>query len=363
MVNILKFIGYTFTIILYVLMLLSAYGGNINPAKWALPSILKLTFPLFLIATIIIGAIWALLKDKLMTILGAVVILASAGAILSYSPINFINNTPTPSDHTFSFMSYNVYYGVDREKPELPYSRTMSYIINTDADIVCMQEQYALKTHVNPKFIDSQIDSLRQNYPYILERGNTDVMIMSKYPLKYVQIPDLPDLKHFTFDAYEADISGEKVTILNIHLSSYDLNHEEREIVDKIHDITDVKTSAKEFKHSIFSKLSSAFKIRAYAATIVREMIDKIEGNIIVCGDFNDVSDSWAYNTIKGDDLTDAYQEAGFGPIITYNAHHMYFHIDHILYRGMLKTLNFEKGGLKSSDHYPIFVKFALSKE
>ena len=78
----------------------------------------------------------------------------------------------------------------------------------------------------------------------------------------------------------------------------------------------------------------------------------------MVCGDFNDVVDSWAYSVIAGDDMKDAYLEAGCGPLATYNAHNLYFNIDHILYRGKLKAVNFGKGNLKSSDHYPIFSYF-----
>ena len=53
-----------------------------------------------------------------------------------------------------------------------------------------------------------------------------------------------------------------------------------------------------------------------------------------------------------GKDFEDAYAQTGFGPMITYNKHLFWFHIDQILYRGAIRPLG-EKARLKSSDHYP----------
>ena len=50
----------------------------------------------------------------------------------------------------------------------------------------------------------------------------------------------------------------------------------------------------------------------------------------------------------------------GFGPMITYNARHLYFCIDHVLYRGALTPLYISKGTIKTSDHYPLTVDFAV---
>lgn len=83
-----------------------------------------------------------------------------------------------------------------------------------------------------------------------------------------------------------------------------------------------------------------------------------MKGPMIICGDFNDVPESYAYRLLKGNDLKDAYVETGFGPMITYNAHAFWFHLDQIFYRGALRPLSVRKGKTKLSDHYPLFAEF-----
>ncbi len=47
-------------------------------------------------------------------------------------------------------------------------------------------------------------------------------------------------------------------------------------------------------------------------------------GNVIVCGDFNDVPGCRALRILESAGLTDAYAELGLGPTITFNASHFF---------------------------------------
>ena len=101
-----------------------------------------------------------------------------------------------------------------------------------------------------------------------------------------------------------------------------------------------------------------SFALRGDDASTLRHAIDASPANLIVCGDMNDVSTSYVYRTICGEDLRDAWADTGFGPTYTFNANHLYVKIDHILYRGNLKPLSCSrvKGG--ESDHYPVVAVF-----
>ena len=76
--------------------------------------------------------------------------------------------------------------------------------------------------------------------------------------------------------------------------------------------------------------------------------------DVIICGDFNDVPGCHAIRTFADAGFHSVYPSIGFGPMITYNARHLYFCIDHVLYRGALTPLYISKGTLKTSDHYPL---------
>lgn len=123
--------------------------------------------------------------------------------------------------------------------------------------------------------------------------------------------------------------------------------------------VKDTEAGLKEMKGSIREKLKDGFSRRAERAAAIRELADRISGPLVVSGDFNDVPESYAYRTIRGNDLGDAYAETSFGPLITYNRHGFLFHLDQILYRDkFMKALKVEKGSLKSSDHYPLLSEF-----
>ena len=133
---------YIVGIIIIVLSIVSAYGGQyINPNVTAYPSILKLAFPLFAILLLVIGVISLVLRSRFMVIISIMAIAVCWPAIKSICPLNMpVAEDP---DDGFSLLDYNVYYGIDRECDSLDYSRSMSYVINSGADIVCLQEQYA----------------------------------------------------------------------------------------------------------------------------------------------------------------------------------------------------------------------------
>ena len=100
--------------------------------------------------------------------------------------------------------------------------------------------------------------------------------------------------------------------------------------------------------------------LRSNDAAVIRQAIDDSPGNVIVCGDMNDVPSSHVYRTIRGDDLIDAWNEVGYGYAYTFNRHHLPFRIDHVLYRGALQAVHASriKGG--SSDHSPLLVTFDI---
>ena len=63
---------------------------------------------------------------------------------------------------------------------------------------------------------------------------------------------------------------------------------------------------------------------------------------------------SYTWRLFNSSGFRDAYVDAGNGPMYTFNAFHMLFHIDQILYRGDMRAVSVEKGRLKASDHHPV---------
>lgn len=333
----------------------------IPPAVWAMPQVLCLILGPLALASIIVGAIWLCTRHYILPAATAIVIIAIWPALSDISPINFPDK-PAPDAPTLKLLTYNVHIGTDMDGNTTPGSGAMDYVIFSGADIVCMQELYnvgSALTHGDAT--KAQVAKLRELYPYSVNKGDLDATIISKYPLTKIYSEYCPSLRYFMYEAVKVDIPGHPLTLVNVHLTSFGLSDPERDVVTdaaKGH----IKSSAKAIKRSVYAKLTEAFRQRAEAAQMLAKFVKTLEGDVIICGDFNDVPASYAYQTVKNAGLKDAYQEAGLGPMITFNGHNLFFHIDQVLYKGGLQPYAVTRGKTRASDHYPLSIDFEFIK-
>ena len=338
--------------------LLAGYGGYINPDKFALAQLANMTFPGWIVLTLILLAVNLFIRKKLAW-LSVAVLVACIGPILTISPLNFTSRSLSPDDdsRTFTLLTYNVYNFRDHQgvNPEWG-NRTLSYILSTDADIVCLQES----SNLNGVGKKAQRDSINTRYPYRLYSNRSGEVLLSKYHATEIDTPQ-PDWGSGSFCAYNVEVEGHEVTVVNCHLQSIGLTDDDKELYRELTDKELRNPSRSELskvKNGIVTKLLAAFRIRAQQARYIKEFLATRKGNVILVGDFNDVPGSYAYRTIKSDGLKDAYSECAFGPTVTYNDNRFYFRIDQMLYRGDLEAVRIKRGDLRSSDHYPLLATF-----
>lgn len=352
------------SILLFVTTILSAYGGRINPEWTEIPATLTLVLPYLVWATIIVSALWLAFGKIFTGAAGALALLICWGPATTASPLG-CSRKPSTGAETFRIMTYNMIHGMDLQNKDSLSNRTVQYILDSDCDIVCLQELKRISDSEIPYFTEAQKEALKKKYPYQLGDPILDTKLLSKYPATFEKASyyiDGPyDPERYTF--YKVNVKGHKLTVVNLHLMSFMLTHKERDVITGIKSVEGLKTSYREVKGDIRQKLKRGFAKRKKDSDILRKALNDIRGPLIVCGDFNDVPESYAYRLIKGDDLKDAYVETNFGPMITYNKHAMWFHIDQILYRGDLKALSVSKGRIKASDHYPLIAEFEFTDE
>ena len=109
-------------------------------------------------------------------------------------------------------------------------------------------------------------------------------------------------------------------------------------------------------------RMRRSFALRSNDAAALRKALDDSPANLIVCGDMNDVPSSHVYRVLRGNDLNDAWADAGRGYAYTYNRFNLRFRIDHVFYRGDVRALHAERLVGGSSDHYPLVVSFDIDK-
>ena len=339
------------------------YGGYADPDFLTLPSIMVLAAPYMAILTAVISLIWLFCGRWVTGGIGVLTIVLCWGPLQSMVPLK-LSKDAKPGEETFSLLTYNIIHGVDQQSVGHQVgNRSFEYVLHSGADIVCLQEVTGFDGKSVKNWGEAWSDSLMKVYPYHAGVKGRDLQVLSKYPVKMLDtktlVPDYSNTNRYIF--CEVNVKGRILTVVNMHLMSYALTDEERRVVTEMKSAKGVEESVDEMKGSIYGKMKVAFRQRKEDAALLREAIAKIDGPLVICGDFNDVPGSYAYRLLKGDDLKDAYADTGLGPLVTYNQHMFWFHIDQVFYRGDLEALSVKKGKLKSSDHYPLTVEFAFT--
>ena len=360
------------TIVLSCVLVLSAYSGHIDPNRSSLFAFITLTFPFVLGATLAVALLWLIALRWRVALIPLAAIAVSWPTVRIVSPLHISQHKITAKEDStkFTVLSYNVMnFEKNGAKNHFEGAKTLKYILDSDADIVMLQEGSLSIDINNLPLLKPYMSLFKKRYPY-RSHGYHDQVILSKHPYTIVEdstikegfaSPDQPlSMYHFYARAYDVLVPGHTVRFINLHLSSMMLTKED---VKAYVDITNLneQPSRRELstmRHSVATKLSQAFKKHADEARIIRQVIDQSNENVIVCGDFNEVPCSYTYRTIKGDDMRDAYADCAFGPVNTFRDNRFYFKIDHILYRGDMKAVRCKVDKEGDSDHYPQIATF-----
>lgn len=363
----LKYLILAGNVLAALLLFLSTLAPITSPLDLVIISYLGLGFPILLFINICFLIIWLVFLKWKYLVIQLVILVFCWNSINTYIPLN--SPTKDIPQKSFKIMSYNVRGFNWLTGDEARENPIFSYMANSGADIICMQE-FAVEEKKNKDKIISleELDNFLVEYPYrtIIRLGDTINSCMyglacySKFPIdKVARIPIESDFNGAGM--YEIKIGKKSITIVNNHLESNRLTAEDKIlfkelVVDKNRKKLDAVTQ------TIRSHLDPAFKTRAVQANIIAECIQIQRGKtdaMIVCGDFNEPPISYAYETIKGNFL-DAFKYTGRGMGITYHEDGFYFRIDYIMHTLNLQAYNCTVGDVKYSDHYPIWawIKF-----
>lgn len=362
--------------VLYGLTILSAYCGHINPAITAIPAVMVMMMPYLAILTALAAVAWLVSGKWITGALGIGSLIAASAPILSAVPLKLPNN-PTDGKTEFSVLSWNCLHGWDQklmtgrsDRPENQlYNESLEFMLNSGADIICLQEMEQWEESEVPRLTQDFKEKFAVLYRYESHEVGKDTRVFSKYPVHNLparQLAErngvkLPDdwrmlLKYYSF--YRVNIDGRRLLLVNMHLFSPGLSDKEREVITDIRGTETVKASAREFKNSILGKMRNAFSVQARQLELLCEILKDYKDPIVVCGDMNNVPESYTWRVMTRNGFKDAYSEVGFGHLITYNKHLFWLHLDQIMYRGALRPLKVTKDRIKTSDHFPLMASF-----
>jgi endonuclease/exonuclease/phosphatase (EEP) superfamily protein YafD len=347
-----KYIARLLAIIAAFVLLISAYGGRVDPTIWVMPSMATLALPIVTLVVLLLLAVLALCKQWRAAVIIVGALLLSWPTLRLISPFNLGHREAKEGKTPLKVLTMNVtqFNWNDGDHP----SKNMRYILDEDADIVVIQEGLVYFSYEQLKTVKPMLKELYKKYPY-RKKHFFDVGILSKYPFDEVESPVLAqDSLGYFIKAWDVDAPGGNIRVVNMHLSSLRFTRNDSQVIESMNTPSGRKKRIK----SVTKKLDVGFRSHARQARAVRQVLDETPGDVLVMGDMNDTPGSFAYRTVCGDDVRDAWADTGFGPIYTFHAHHLYVKIDHILYRGNMRLVSCRCDKKGESDHYPLVAVF-----
>lgn len=339
-------------------------GSFINPNRLLLPAYASLALQALVILNILLFVYWLIMRKKR-------IVLPILTFILCYStfqtaiPVHIFDKKIKTEQSPIRLLSYNTMAMSDMKKhQEADPNEVVQYILDADADIVCLQE-FAVSLNKS-QFTHADFEKIFTKYPYKHVsyklnkwRMNIGLATLSKYPIaekRNIDYDSSFNMSMFTDIVIESDT----IRVINNHLESNRITSQDMAETSGL--MSDFSSEQfKELGKYLSRKMATAYRIRANQVAKVEAVIDSSPYKLLVCGDLNDVPSSYTYSKIRGD-LKDAFVEKGSGLGWTFAHSYYRFRIDYIFYDASFTATNYKRGKLRASDHYPIQTDILLNR-
>ena len=261
----------------------------------------------------------------------------------------FFGLTPSMGDinekDKITLLTYNLHHLIslkgkkDLSTRQEEMKKVKTFFQQQAADVVGLQE-------ISASVLNKIIDSL--SYPYIFSLPENHIQILSKYPV----LDGGGKLFEKSGNSYLwADIQSTQgvFRMLNIHLQSNKVSKETKEVfsneLTEAVNWSNVRTILSSIKNRTFQRVDQARELQ--------EFIAHSPYPIILCGDFNEVPQSYIYKMLTKE-LSDSFKCSGWGVGTTYAGNIPGLRIDYILVDDRFEMLKSEVPKIEFSDHYPV---------
>lgn len=300
-----------------------------------------------------------------------ITILLAFNPVRRIVPLRFSTHFVTDKkDSSLRIMSWNVeHFDILEHKTHPEKKQQMIELIkNYSPDVACFQEMVGSDSFSDAiNYMPVMMQQMSFNYSHYSYNRKIDfddkhhfgIVIFSKYPIIKKQMVSFYPYDYNSIFQYADIVKGnDTFRVFNIHLQSLKFSANNLKFIDnpELKNKEDIESSK-----SIIYKLKIGFLKRKVQAERIHEEIGKSPYPVIVCGDFNDVPNSYACQTI-GANLKNAFVEKGSGIGRTFSGISPTLRIDNIFTDKKIKTLQFTKINRRLSDHFPIIADIELKK-
>ncbi len=357
-------------VIVALLFILSCYNYLFDQNRfWFLGFLTLGSF--FLLLTVIGFTIFWLFTKPVMAVIGIVACTICLAPLQELLALNFTGSFEQRKDsNAIRVMSWNVEHFKILEHKDHPEIKTemLQLIQDYAPDIACFQEMVgsnAFSDAIN--YLPAMAKTLDMPYMHYAYNPKLDfddkhhfgIIIFSKWPIVAQQMVSSPPYDYNNIFQY-VDIVKQQDTmrVFNVHLQSLKFNKENLDYLEQ-----PLENEGKEIKKSLslISKFKMGFIKRQKQADLIANTLAQSPYPTILCGDFNDVPNSYAYHTI-GQNMQNAFAEKGMGIGRTFINLSPTLRIDNIFHDRNFATKQYYRPGKKLSDHLPIIADMVRAK-
>jgi endonuclease/exonuclease/phosphatase family metal-dependent hydrolase len=362
-----KVILISLNILLSLFYIAGSYNRFFDPTYWWFIGLLTLCLPYILLGLLIFLIIW-LFTRRIWSLISVITIILTWWPTQNIIPFRLTSPfVMEKKPGNIRIMSWNVEsFNILEHKTHPEVKQNMIALINQyHPDIACFQEMTVGEDTKAINYIQEflqKLDFPAYHFSYNIKldfdlHHHFGVVIFSKYPIINKQtVGDNPFDYNSIFQYADIIAGPDTIRVFNVHLQSLrfdtsNIRYIDNPSLETKRDISSSKT--------IIYKLKVGFQKRRTQALAIKEEMNKSPYPVLLCGDFNDVPNSFAYETI-GQGMKNAFVEKGRGIGRTFYTIAPNLRIDNIFTDKRFKIKQFRKIGEKLSDHFPIIADVSL---
>ena len=367
--------------IVALLFVMGCYSNIFFSTRFWLVGFLSLAAFYLLIVLLIFFVFW-IIKKQGWFLISLLAVVISFKPVSNIIPFRFSSSfTKIKAANDLRVMSWNVaQFDIlfNKQRPDIR-DNMLALINEYQPDIACFQEMVAGDTLVNlntPYYRKYSFFSVYEfasklNFPDhyfysynfkddFLNHQHFGLISFSKYPIINKQtLSFFPYDYNSNFQFIDVVKGADTIRVFNLHLQSLKFSPGNLAYIDNpsLETKKDIQRSK-----SLISKIKTGFVKRSVQAERIKAEVDKSPYPVIVCGDFNDVPNSYAYKTI-GAGLQNVFVKKGSGLGRTFSGISPTLRIDNIFVSTGYKINQYTCVYKKLSDHFPIIADIVKEQD
>ncbi|MCP9752912.1 endonuclease/exonuclease/phosphatase family protein [Ferruginibacter sp. HRS2-29] len=353
-----------------VMFLAGCYASWFNPVQFWFVGFFTLAS--FYLLLVLVGFIvfWLFAKPK-------IALLSIITIVLAWSPLRELFRIKSSGfaiekkSTALRVMSWNVaHFDISEhdKRPEVK-DQMLNLIRRYEPDVACFQEMVGSDSFPNAiNYVPDIAKSI--NMPYYFYSYNWKlnyngqhhfgIIIFSRHPFASKHTMSYaPNNYNSIFQYTDVVVNTDTFRLFNLHLQSLKFSPQNLEYLSEpsLEEGKNLKESM-----SLVKKFKTGFIHRQEQSDHIRRAISESPYPTIVCGDFNDVPNSYAYSTI-GKGMKNAFTEKGSGIGRTFSGISPTLRIDNIFAGKNFDVQQYTCVAKKMSDHYPIIADLVYKKQ